>query len=126
MEPGFILGMVPAGEKVRELLDQADLFVLPSKTEGLPRAVLEAMARGLPCVCTSVGGVPEVLSREDLVPPGDAVALARKINDVLTNPERMASMSIRNLKKVKEYCVEILRGKRIDFYSVLKEHSGKD
>ena len=49
---------------VREALDSAHLFVLPSLTEGLPRALLEAMARGLPAVATNVGGIPELLPAE--------------------------------------------------------------
>ena len=43
-------GQITAGEPVRRILDTADLFVLPSRTEGLPRAMIEAMARALPCI----------------------------------------------------------------------------
>ena len=84
------LGGLPAGEAVRFELDRADLFLLPSKQEGLPRAMLEAMARGLPCIGSSVGGIPELLHSEDTVPPGDSQALVAKIRDVVTDPDRMA------------------------------------
>ena len=67
---------------VQRALDAAQLFVLPSLTEGLPRALLEAMARGLPAIATRVGGVPELLPEECLVPAGNAEALVRKILDV--------------------------------------------
>ena len=87
------LGQLPAGEMVRAQLDKADLFILPSKTEGLPRALVEAMARALPCIGTTVGGIPELLPSEDLVPPGDVKALAETIEDVLRRPERLAKMS---------------------------------
>ena len=50
-------------------LDDANLFVLASRTEGLPRAVIEAMARGLPCVGTRVGGIPELLDSRALCDP---------------------------------------------------------
>ncbi|WP_437877474.1 glycosyltransferase family 4 protein [Sorangium sp. So ce513] len=67
---------------VPDLLVGADFFVLPSRNEGLPLAVLEAMARRLPVVVTPVGGVPEVVHHEEhglIVPVDDADALADAI-----------------------------------------------
>jgi len=96
------------------------LFVLPSRTEGLPRAMIEAMARGLPCVGSAVNGIPELLPVEDMVPPNDVPALAEKIREVLTNPERMAQMSARNLDKAREYADNVLYERRTAFYQHLK------
>ncbi len=115
------LGEIPAGQRIREQLEMADIFVMPSRTEGLPRAMIEAMARGLPCIGSTVGGIPELLPDEDMVPPNDVDALAQKIMDVLDNPERMTRMSARNLEKAKEYRAEILQARRRDFYQHLKE-----
>jgi glycosyltransferase involved in cell wall biosynthesis len=67
---------------VETLMASADLLVLPSRTEGLPFVVLEAMAAGLPLVATRVGGIPEAVVDGEtglLVPPGDSVALATAI-----------------------------------------------
>lgn len=109
-------GQVSPGAGVREELDRADLFVLPSRTEGLPRAMLEAMARGLPCLGTVVGGIPELLAAQDLVPPGDPHALALKIVETLHDRARMATMSERNLAKAREYHAGVLSARRQEFY----------
>ena len=115
------LGQVPAGDAVRAELDRADVFVLPSRTEGLPRAMIEAMARGLPCIGTNVGGIPELLPPADMVPAGDAAAVASKIREVVTNPKRMATMSQRNFHAAHEYREETLRERRITFYRQVRE-----
>jgi glycosyltransferase involved in cell wall biosynthesis len=109
-------GFLPAGAAVRDQLDQADLFVLPSRHEGLPRSMIEAMARALPCIGSRVGGIPELLRREDMVPPNDVEALANKIHAVVTDPGRMEGMSARNLKKVRAYSDANLNERRIEFY----------
>ena len=79
-------GTLPAGAAVRQRLDQADLLVMPSRTEGMPRALIEAMARGLPAIGSTVGGIPELLAAEDLVAPDDPAALAAAIRRFLTEP----------------------------------------
>jgi phosphatidyl-myo-inositol dimannoside synthase len=81
---------------VREALDSAHVFVLPSLTEGLPRALLEAMARGLPAVATNVGGIPELLPPDCLVPPGDARALAARIEAMMADSGARRRLGERN------------------------------
>ena len=117
------LGWLPAGEAVRDQLDQADLFVLPSRQEGVSRATIEAMARSLPCIATTIGGTSELLPPEDRVPPGDVPALAQRIRQVVTNPERMARMSARNLEKAKEYREKALRERWTAFYRHVRERT---
>ncbi|MCE5200357.1 MAG: glycosyltransferase family 4 protein [Armatimonadota bacterium] len=113
-------GILQAPE-VREAMDHADLFVLPSFQEGLPRAMVEAMARAMPCIGSTVGGIPELLSREDMVPPGSAVALARKIREVVSSPKRMAAMSTRNLETARNYRESVLRDQWTGFYRYVRE-----
>ncbi|HLY16477.1 MAG TPA: glycosyltransferase family 4 protein [Bryobacteraceae bacterium] len=110
-----------SGAAVRAELDQADLFVLPSRTEGLPRAMIEAMARGLPCIGTHAGGIVELLPPEDLVPPGDAAALSTKIEALLRDPQRLRRMSLRNLAKAHQYRDEVLSARRTAFYRYLRD-----
>lgn len=114
-------GQLPAGPAVRAVMDEADLFLMPSRTEGLPRALIEAMARALPCIGSAVGGIPELLPPEDLVPPGDAAALAEKIGRVAGDPGRMAEMSRRNLETAGEYRDSVLSERRAAFYSKVRE-----
>lgn len=68
----------------------ADVFVLPSLDEGMPRVVLEAMSMELPIVASAVGGVPELVTNAQtglLVPPGDYLELARALEQVFDDPE---------------------------------------
>jgi glycosyltransferase involved in cell wall biosynthesis len=116
-------GELTRASDVRSELDAADLFVLPSRQEGLPRAVVEAMARGLPCVASTVGGIPELLPAEDLVPPGSADALAAKLREVLSDPERLTAMSARNLERAHAYREDVLRGRRQAFYGHLRDRT---
>jgi glycosyltransferase involved in cell wall biosynthesis len=116
-------GWVTGGAAVRAELDAADLFVLPSRQEGMPRAMIEAMARALPCIGSTVGGIPELLPPEDLVPPGDALALARAIRAMTSDPERMARASARNLERARSFAESRLRTQRLAFFRHVREQT---
>ncbi|MEV4375507.1 glycosyltransferase family 4 protein [Streptosporangium sp. NPDC049644] len=76
------------------LLARADIVVLPSLSEGLSNAVMEAMAAGRPIIATSVGGTPELLEdRGLLVPPADPAALAEAITHLLTHPRHATTLA---------------------------------
>ena len=72
----------------------ADVFVLASRAEGFPIAILEAWAAGLPVVASRVGGIPGVCDASNavLVPPGDVEALAAAMADLYTDPEKRVSL----------------------------------
>jgi glycosyltransferase involved in cell wall biosynthesis len=88
---------------VRDALDSAHLFVMPSYAEGLPRALLEAMARGLPAVATDVGGIPELLPTECLVPAGDAGALSTRIAQLISDPLARRRLGEQNREHARAY-----------------------
>jgi glycosyltransferase involved in cell wall biosynthesis len=76
-------------------LAASDIFVMASRWEGNPLAVMEAMASGLPVVGTAVGGVPDLVESGQhgiLVPPGEPAALARAMEFLCRNPETRRSM----------------------------------
>ena len=83
-------------EDVPDLLSAADIFVLASKYEGYPIAVMEALSMGLPVVSTDVGGVPDTLEEGVqglLVPPGDPGQLAAAIQRLIGDPALRTRMS---------------------------------
>ncbi|GMA16004.1 glycosyltransferase family 1 protein [Deinococcus metallilatus] len=95
------LGALPAGEAVRKELRQADLFLMPSRTEGMPRALLEAMALGLPALASRVGGIPEVLGEDYLFTSEQPDELAALL--MLLTPEKLGKMSSENLQTARKY-----------------------
>jgi glycosyltransferase involved in cell wall biosynthesis len=84
-----LLGAKPQAE-LPDWYRAADVFVLPSHSEGVPNVLMEAVACGTPCVATRVGGVPEISDRGDIrmVPPAKPAALAGSICEVLTGRSR--------------------------------------
>jgi glycosyltransferase involved in cell wall biosynthesis len=116
----MFLGKLQPGAAVRAEMDKADVFILASLTEGLPRVMIEAMARAMPCIGTHVGGVPELLLQEDMATPGDAGALAGKIMEVAASEARMRKMSAYNLAKAREFHEPILAERRSLFYRHLR------
>jgi glycosyltransferase involved in cell wall biosynthesis len=102
-------------------LDRADLFVLPSRHEGLPRAMIEAMARALPCIGSDVAGLPELLPSSAIVPSGSVDALASKLRAVTSDPAWMTRMSARNLNEAKAYRAAVLQERRVGFYRRVRE-----
>lgn len=84
-------------------LDKMDIYIQPSDTEGLPRALLEAMSRGLPCLGTDVGGIPELLDKEFLF--SKRRSRIDEITCIIKNfsPEVMKEQAERNFNKATEY-----------------------
>jgi glycosyltransferase involved in cell wall biosynthesis len=80
-----------------------EIFCLTSNSEGMPNAVLEAMAAGLPVVASRVGGIPQVVEHGVtglLFPPGDENAFADALRQLLNDPERAQSMGAAGQQKV--------------------------
>ena len=99
-----LAGQLSDEEKFFEL-SQADIFVLPTHTEGFPLSLLEGMAMGLPVVTTPVGGIPEVVKdgvNGYLVPPRDVETLAERILTLLKEPGQRLRMGEANARLYRE------------------------
>jgi glycosyltransferase involved in cell wall biosynthesis len=98
-----VLGWVEPAE-VERLLSRSHVLVLPSRFEGQPMAVLEAMAHGLCVVATDVGGIPDLVDEECgvLVPADDTDALALALRTVITDPQKRAELGALALARVRE------------------------
>jgi glycosyltransferase involved in cell wall biosynthesis len=112
---GLDEAVVLAGERddVHELLGHADLFWLTSDWEGLPNAVIEALASGLPVVATHVGGADELVrdGREGfLIAPGDRQALVERSLSILTDPTRQARLRTAARARAEHFGVEPMVG----------------
>jgi glycosyltransferase involved in cell wall biosynthesis len=114
------LGALAPGAAMDAFLDRVDLFVLASHTEGMPRALLEAMSRGCPAIGSTAGGIPELLPPADLVEPGRADLLAGKILEVLRDPGRLLQMSRRNHAAARLYSPAFLDSVRRSFLRELR------
>ena len=89
---------------VREMLPAFDLFVLPSQTEGMSNALLEAMAEGIPCIATDTGGNPEVVEHDAsglLVQRGQPAALAAAIGALAGDPARAGALGRAGRERVR-------------------------
>lgn len=90
-------------DRVRELCETSDCFVLASFAEGIPVALMEAMAAGMPCVATWVNGVPELIEQGVsglLVAPGNVHQLAAAIATLLDSPEKRAELGTAARKRI--------------------------
>jgi glycosyltransferase involved in cell wall biosynthesis len=88
---------------VRQWLAAFDLFVLPSRSEGMSRALVEAMAAGCPVIATTVGDAPRLLVAEQLVPPANVADLAGAIAGLLSNDGKRQRSSDRSRKIAARY-----------------------
>jgi len=110
---------------VPDLLSAMDIFVLPSHSEGVSLALLEAMGAGLPVIATKVGGLPEVVEHDGtglLIPPRDAEALAGALARLLTDPARARELGDNARRHVREHFSLDRQGREInEIYEELVE-----
>jgi glycosyltransferase involved in cell wall biosynthesis len=108
---------------VPRVLAASDVFALSSLWEGLPMVMLEAMAARVPCVATSVGGIPEAMRNRDeglLVPPNDAEALAAALTECLENDDMAGRLAKRARARVeRDFSARRMAGEYASLYEEL-------
>lgn len=108
-------GLLPKKE-VLAWLDNIDIYCQPSRTEGLPRSLIEAMSRGCPCLGTRAGGIPELLTDDFLVDIDDVHGLAEKMKGLINDEGLMALASRNNFESAKVFYEGNLVKIRSEFY----------
>ena len=108
---------------IERLMKSTKLFVLPSRWEGMPLTILEAMSNGVGIISTRVGGIPEVIEHEKegiLIPPEDPEALARAVIKLLEDRKLRVKLALNAYKKVKEkYSIELYTKNILELYKSL-------
>jgi glycosyltransferase involved in cell wall biosynthesis len=102
-------GQVTRGSDLWRYFDDADVFALPSRSEGTPKVLLEAMARGLPIVAANVSGVPTAVGHEErglLFPDNDAQSLVTALERIATNRDIRQRCVANGIEFAKEHTVE--------------------
>lgn len=117
-------GHVADRQRLLAVLDGCDLFVSPSASEGLPRSMIEAMARGLPAAGADAVGVRELVRPQELLPVGNVRALAALLEQLAADPARLAAMSRHGVETAARYSTAVLSPKRARLYRTLLEASG--
>ncbi|HQU39029.1 MAG TPA: glycosyltransferase [Chitinophagales bacterium] len=112
-----IIGQIPHGQ-VFDFLDNIDLYIQPSVTEGLPRALVEAMSRACPCLGSRVGGIPELLPDKYLFEKRNAKQLAGIIAGLSRHD--LENMARQNAEAAKRFDPERSAESRLEFYDRFK------
>jgi glycosyltransferase involved in cell wall biosynthesis len=114
-----LTGQLAARARVETELDRADLFVMPSWSEGMPRAAIEAMARGLPALGSAVGGLRELLPDAQLFEPGDADGMVALVREFL-DPTRYARAATLCRQTAQAFVADALSRRRRALYRHLR------
>lgn len=100
---------------VFEWLDSVDVYAQPSLTEGLPRALVEAMSRGCACIGTQTGGIPELLEADDIVTTKAIGELSARVVEYVEDRDLRLRAAERNMQKSRAYLEETLELRRNQF-----------
>lgn len=106
-------------EDVLRWMDEIDIYIHPSRSEGLPRTIIEALSRACPCICSDVGGIPELVSADCLFSHGRQPE--KKLADLIRKMtrERQIKEAERNFERAKQYSPDLLKSRQRAFYEFI-------
>lgn len=116
----FFEGMIPHN-KIFDFLDDIDVYIQPSKQEGMPRSLIEAMSRGCPCIGSNAGGIPELLDKEYIFSSGRVESIVHILAGFDRN--KMLEQAQRNFEFSKMFMKEVLDARRSEFLFCFKEYA---
>ena len=115
------LGWISGKEK-EGVLNQSDVYILPSYIEGLPLSILESMSYGKAVISTNVGGIPEIIQNHKnglLINPGELDQITQALDYFLENPELVAEYGANSEKMVQKHLPHSVLHELIDIYKSL-------
>ena len=110
-------GTLPGGKPVLDWLDQIDIYIQPSRHEGLPRAVIEAMSRGLPCLASDAGGTAELLPAQYIHKAGNADQLYIHLKSIWNDQKSLIEQTKTNFTTAQKYTKTHLAPIRAAFWT---------
>lgn len=129
VEDNRIINVIFAGKQdnVRERLLHSDIFVLPSRREGMSNALMEALLCGLPAVASDVSGSQDLIEHGVsglLVPPADVPQLANALIRMMSNPDEAIEMGKRGYESLKSKCdMSLVANKYKDLYLTIRKEN---
>ena len=120
------LGRVDDRDALIEILRTNDIFLMPSKGEGIGRSIIEAMASGLACIVSNKGGQTELISKDYQINRNDYKALCKKIEFLKNNTKELNKQKKINLLKSQKYRKQFQDDLRNKFYEKLKDYYEKE
>ena len=115
------LASFPGRMSARQAFEHGRILVMPSRAESFPYVVLEACAAGVPLIASNVGGIPEVLPPENLVPVDEVAALVNRLSAVLSDPQAVARSATATRQRLKaDFSAAAMVRSVIGFYSQLR------
>lgn len=113
-------------DNIVSILDSCHMFCLPSYSEGVPRSMIEAMARGLVCVGTPIGGIMELIDEAHTFPLDNVEGAAKLISNLIDQKDSWMEIGARNIEKAREYGQSVLGPRRIKVFSQLRDAIPQD